>query len=79
VHPERHDALLGVLGQVYADVYLAQRNRPDGKGYFDFVMSEVHGLHIKELHIKELSRRVSDKRISSKNPRPRSGGNSWSG
>ena len=46
---EKHDALLGVLGQVYTDIYLAQKNRPDGMGYFDFVMSEVHGLRIKEL------------------------------
>ncbi len=46
---EKHDALLGVLGQVYSDTYLAQENRPEGMGYFDFVMSEVHGLRIKEL------------------------------
>jgi benzoyl-CoA reductase/2-hydroxyglutaryl-CoA dehydratase subunit BcrC/BadD/HgdB len=47
--PEAHDALLGVLGQAYQDVYLAQKDRPEGMGYFDFVMSEVHGLRIKEL------------------------------
>ena len=41
-----HDALLGVLGQAYQDNYLAQQNRPEGMGYFDFVMSEVHGLRI---------------------------------
>jgi hypothetical protein len=46
---EAHDALLGVLGQAYQDIYLAQKDRPDGMGYFDFVMSEVHGLRIKEL------------------------------
>ncbi|MCU0305878.1 MAG: 2-hydroxyacyl-CoA dehydratase family protein, partial [Thermoanaerobaculales bacterium] len=46
---EKHDALLGVLGQVYTDIYLAQKNRPEGMGYFDFVMSEVHGLRIREL------------------------------
>ncbi len=46
---EAHDALLGVLGQAYQDIYLAQKNRPEGMGYFDFVMSEVHGLRIKEL------------------------------
>jgi benzoyl-CoA reductase/2-hydroxyglutaryl-CoA dehydratase subunit BcrC/BadD/HgdB len=46
---DKHDALLSVLGQVYSDIYLAQKNRPDGMGYFDFVMSEVHGLRIKEL------------------------------
>jgi benzoyl-CoA reductase/2-hydroxyglutaryl-CoA dehydratase subunit BcrC/BadD/HgdB len=44
-----HDALLGVLGQLYQSTYLAQKNRPTGMGYLDFVMSEVHGLRIKEL------------------------------
>jgi benzoyl-CoA reductase/2-hydroxyglutaryl-CoA dehydratase subunit BcrC/BadD/HgdB len=44
-----HDALLGVLGQAYGDIYLTQTNRPEGMGYFDFVVSEVHGLRIKEL------------------------------
>jgi benzoyl-CoA reductase/2-hydroxyglutaryl-CoA dehydratase subunit BcrC/BadD/HgdB len=46
---DKHDALLSVLGQAYTDTYLAQKNRPDSMGYFDFVMSEVHGLRIKEL------------------------------
>jgi len=46
---EAHDTLLGVLGQAYQDIYLAQKNRPEGMGYFDFLMSEVHGLRIKEL------------------------------
>ncbi|MBI5592508.1 MAG: 2-hydroxyacyl-CoA dehydratase [Deltaproteobacteria bacterium] len=44
-----HDALLNVLGGAYQDIYLAQKNRPEGMGYFDFVMSEVHGLRIREL------------------------------
>ncbi|GAB6905789.1 conserved hypothetical protein [Desulfosarcina cetonica] len=44
-----HDALLSVLGQGYQDIYLSQKNRPEGMAYFDFVMSEVHGLRIKEL------------------------------
>ena len=46
---EAHDALLAVLGKAYNDIYLAQENRPEGMSYFDFVMSEVHGLRIKEL------------------------------
>jgi benzoyl-CoA reductase/2-hydroxyglutaryl-CoA dehydratase subunit BcrC/BadD/HgdB len=46
---EAHDSLLGVLGKAYQDIFLAQKNRPEGMGYFDFVMSEVHGLRIKEL------------------------------
>ena len=44
-----HDALLAVLGKAYGDIFLAQKNRPEGMKYFDFVMSEVHGLRIKEL------------------------------
>ncbi len=46
---DAHDALLGVLGRGYEDIFLAQKNRPEGMGYFDFVMSEVHGLRIREL------------------------------
>jgi len=46
---EAHDALLDVLGQAYQDIYLSQKDRPEGMGYFDFVMSEVHGLRIREL------------------------------
>jgi hypothetical protein len=44
-----HDMLLSVLGQAYTDIFLSQKDRPAGMGYFDFVMSEVHGLRIKEL------------------------------
>lgn len=46
---EAHDALLSVLGQLYQSTFLTQKNRPAGMGYLDFVMSEVHGLRIKEL------------------------------
>jgi benzoyl-CoA reductase/2-hydroxyglutaryl-CoA dehydratase subunit BcrC/BadD/HgdB len=44
-----HDALLQVLGKGYQDVFLSQNSRPQGMDYFNFVMSEVHGLRIKEL------------------------------
>lgn len=46
---ESHDALLEVLSKAYGDIFMSQKNRPEGMGYFDFVMSEVHGLRIKEL------------------------------
>ncbi len=46
---EAHDALLGVLGPLYESTFLSQKNRPEGMGYFDFVMSEIHGLRVKEL------------------------------
>jgi hypothetical protein len=44
-----HDALLQVLGKGYQDIFLSQSDRPTGMDYFNFVMSEVHGLRIKEL------------------------------
>ncbi len=46
---DAHDALLGVLGPLYQQTFMTQPNRPDGMKYFDFVMSEVHGLRIQEL------------------------------
>jgi len=46
---QTHDAVLDIVGNAYKDVFLSQKNRPNGMGYFDFVMSEVHGLRIKEL------------------------------
>ena len=46
---ENHNALLAGLGQAYTDIFLSRKNRPEGMKYFDFVMSEVHGLRIKEI------------------------------
>lgn len=46
---EAHDALLEVLSNAYGDIFMSQQQRPKGMEYFDFVMSEVHGLRIKEL------------------------------
>jgi benzoyl-CoA reductase/2-hydroxyglutaryl-CoA dehydratase subunit BcrC/BadD/HgdB len=54
-----HDALLGVLGPLYEQTFTKQKNRPEGMKYFDFVMSEVHGLRIQELmDAKKLGRKV---------------------
>ncbi len=44
-----HDALLDVLRKSYKDIFLSQKNRPEGMRYFDLVMSGVHGMRIKEL------------------------------
>ncbi len=46
---EAHDGLLAVLGQAYGDIYMSQKDRPAGMGYLDFVMSEIHGLRIREI------------------------------
>ncbi len=44
-----HDALLAVLGQGYKDIFMTQESRPKAMEYFDFVISQVHGLRVKEL------------------------------
>ena len=46
---DKHNMLLDALPGVYQDVYLSQENRPEGMKYFDFVVSEIHGLRVKEL------------------------------
>ncbi len=46
---ENHAGLLGVLSKAYKDIYLAQKDRPRAMDYFDFVISEVHGLRIEEI------------------------------
>jgi hypothetical protein len=46
---QAHEGLLSVLGKFYGDIYLSQDKRLKGMEYLDFVLSEVHGLRIKEL------------------------------
>jgi benzoyl-CoA reductase/2-hydroxyglutaryl-CoA dehydratase subunit BcrC/BadD/HgdB len=44
-----HDVLLGALGPIFRDVYLSQKNRPAGMGFYDFVVGDIHGIRVKEL------------------------------
>ncbi|MGA2227625.1 MAG: double-cubane-cluster-containing anaerobic reductase [Syntrophobacteraceae bacterium] len=46
---EAHAGLLQVLGKFYGDIYMSQQGRLKGMEYLDFVLTEVHGLRIKEL------------------------------
>ncbi|UZP66308.1 double-cubane-cluster-containing anaerobic reductase [Desulfovibrio mangrovi] len=46
---DAHDGLLAVLGKFYGDIYMSQQGRLKGMEYLDFVLSEVHGLRVKEL------------------------------
>ncbi|MCE5334065.1 MAG: 2-hydroxyacyl-CoA dehydratase family protein [Desulfobacteraceae bacterium] len=46
---EAHAGLLEVLGKFYGNIYMSQQGRLRGMEYLDFVLSEVHGLRIKEL------------------------------
>lgn len=47
---EKHDELCEILPKFYDEIYLSQENRPEGMNYYNFVISEVHGLRIKELN-----------------------------
>ena len=44
-----HCALLDAIPKMYQSAYMEQADRPEGMKYFDFVVSEIHGLRIKEL------------------------------
>ncbi|SHK35518.1 double-cubane-cluster-containing anaerobic reductase [Hespellia stercorisuis] len=46
---ETHDALCQVLPTAFGDMYLSQENRPEGMGFWDFVVSEIHGIRPSEL------------------------------
>jgi len=47
---DSHEVLLNTLSEFYEKIFLSQPKRPKGMKYFDFVISEVHGLRIKELY-----------------------------
>jgi benzoyl-CoA reductase/2-hydroxyglutaryl-CoA dehydratase subunit BcrC/BadD/HgdB len=49
INLDAHNGLLGVLTDAYTNIYLSQKKRPEGMKYFDFVISEVHGLRIEEI------------------------------
>lgn len=46
---ETHDQLCEVLPQAFGDIYLSQENRPKNMDYYDFVVSEIHGVRPAEL------------------------------
>jgi benzoyl-CoA reductase/2-hydroxyglutaryl-CoA dehydratase subunit BcrC/BadD/HgdB len=46
---EIHDMLLNALGPMFQDIYLSQKNRPAGMGFYDFVVGDIHGIRVKEL------------------------------
>ncbi|MBQ7502841.1 2-hydroxyacyl-CoA dehydratase [bacterium] len=46
---KNHDALCQVLPTAFGDVYLSQQNRPQAMAFWDFVVSEIHGIRPSEL------------------------------
>jgi benzoyl-CoA reductase/2-hydroxyglutaryl-CoA dehydratase subunit BcrC/BadD/HgdB len=46
---DKHNLLLEALPAAFQDVYLSQDNRPQGMDFFNFVVSEIHGVRPAEL------------------------------
>ncbi|MDL2252902.1 2-hydroxyacyl-CoA dehydratase family protein [Ruminococcaceae bacterium OttesenSCG-928-I18] len=46
---QTHDVLCDVLPQAFGDVYLSQKNRPEGMDFFNMVVAEIHGIRPAEL------------------------------
>lgn len=44
-----HETLLNALGPVYREIYLSQPARPEGMGFFDMVVGDIHGIRVHEL------------------------------
>jgi benzoyl-CoA reductase/2-hydroxyglutaryl-CoA dehydratase subunit BcrC/BadD/HgdB len=49
INMPQHDLLMQALPQIYEKVYLGQQGRPQAMGFYDFVVSEIHGLRVQEL------------------------------
>ncbi len=46
---ETHDLLCAALPGAYGDIYLSQENRPENMAFYDFVVSDIHGIRPAEL------------------------------
>jgi len=46
---EKHDLLCEVLPDAFGSIYMSQENRPEGMDFFNFVVSEIHGVRPAEL------------------------------
>ena len=46
---DTHDLLCQALPTAFGDVYLSQENRPEAMSFWDFVVSEIHGIRPSEL------------------------------
>jgi benzoyl-CoA reductase/2-hydroxyglutaryl-CoA dehydratase subunit BcrC/BadD/HgdB len=44
-----HETLLNALGPIYQEISLSQKDRPEGMGFFDFVVGDIHGIRVREL------------------------------
>jgi len=44
-----HQALMDALPTMFQEIYLSQKDRPAGMGFYDFVVGDIHGIRVKEL------------------------------
>ena len=49
INLDSHDMLMNALGPMFKDIYLSQKNRPAGMGFYDFVVGDIHGIRVSEL------------------------------
>lgn len=49
INLDKHGQLMAALPKFVTDLVLSQKNRPKKMDYFDFVLSEIHGLRVEEL------------------------------
>ncbi|MEX2723948.1 MAG: double-cubane-cluster-containing anaerobic reductase [Candidatus Freyarchaeota archaeon] len=47
---DRHELILTRLPNAYQRVFLSQKNRPKAMEYYDYIISELHKMRIKELY-----------------------------
>ena len=46
---DTHEGLCAALPVAFGDVYLSQKNRPEAMAFWDFVVSDIHGIRPAEL------------------------------
>ena len=46
---DKHDEFLAPIPEVYDEMFLSQDNRPEHMDYYDYVVSDIHGIRVKEL------------------------------
>ncbi len=46
---ETHETLLNSLGPVYKEIFLSREDRPEGMGFYDSVIDDIHGIRVREL------------------------------
>jgi benzoyl-CoA reductase/2-hydroxyglutaryl-CoA dehydratase subunit BcrC/BadD/HgdB len=49
INMPQHDLLMEALPSIFEKTYMGQQGRPQAMGFYDYVVSEIHGLRVQEL------------------------------